>query len=87
MNMLCLGMRRSSCGKVGIYLSCSTLRLTICVDVNNTVWSSLLDGCDLVRNTEKTLKDSVEWQTIDMDYDSKEGYFETLPHTIGRLVK
>ena len=46
-----------------------------------------MDGCDIVRDTEKTLKNSVEWETIDLEYDSKEGYFEPLPHTVGRLVK
>jgi hypothetical protein len=53
-------------------------------DVNNTGWGSLLD---VTRDTEKTLKNTVEWDTVTLGPDPKDGYFETLPHTVGKLIK
>lgn len=34
--------------------------------VNNSVWSYLLDGCDLVHNTEKTLANAFEWESVEL---------------------
>ena len=56
-------------------------------EVNNTVWPLVADGCALVQDTEKTLKSAVEWETDELGPDPNDGYFDTLPHTLGRLVK
>ena len=50
-------------------------------------WGYLLDGCELVHDTEKTLKNAVEWETVQIGPNPKDGYFETLPHTLGKLIK
>lgn len=42
--------------------------------LNDTIWSQLLDGCDLLRDTETALKEAGEWETISIGPDSSEGY-------------
>ncbi|KAK3056172.1 hypothetical protein LTR09_002678 [Extremus antarcticus] len=56
-------------------------------NINNTVWPILLDGCALDHNTESTIRNAGQWDTVAIGPDPKDGYFETLPHTVGRLVK
>ncbi|KAL1586835.1 hypothetical protein WHR41_04497 [Cladosporium halotolerans] len=55
--------------------------------VNNVPWGVLLDNCHLLRNTGDVIKNAGEWESVEIDYDSREGYFESLPHVVGRLVK
>lgn len=55
--------------------------------VNNVPWGVLLDNCHLLRNTGNVIKNAGEWESVEIDYDSREGYFESLPHVVGRLVK
>ncbi|KAK5168003.1 uncharacterized protein LTR77_006570 [Saxophila tyrrhenica] len=55
--------------------------------INNVFWPTLLDGCTLDRDTEQMLRNAGQWDSIAIGPDPKDGYFETLPHTIGRLVK
>ncbi|KAK5107548.1 hypothetical protein LTR62_001036 [Meristemomyces frigidus] len=53
----------------------------------NLIWPTLLDGCHICRDTMQTLRQAVEWEKIELVRDIKEGYFESLPHVYGRLVK
>ncbi|KAM0712099.1 hypothetical protein Q7P37_011193 [Cladosporium fusiforme] len=55
--------------------------------VCNTVWGTLLDGCNLQRDTEKILREAGEWESIQLGPDAREDAFESLPHVVGRLVK
>jgi len=55
--------------------------------IHNTVWPQILDGCDLLRDTEETLKTAGEWESVDLGPAPTEGYFESLPHVVGTLVK
>jgi len=54
---------------------------------NNSMWGYLLDGCDLVRDTAEVLKNAGEWETNSLKSDPKDGFFEVLPHCVGKLVK
>ena len=51
------------------------------------VWPTLFDGCSLTRNTEDLLLQAGEWESADLHPGSKEGRFNQLPHTVGRLIK
>ncbi|KAF2152240.1 S-adenosyl-L-methionine-dependent methyltransferase [Myriangium duriaei CBS 260.36] len=53
----------------------------------NVVWPHLLDGCDLTRNTQSILKKAGDWEIVSLNMDPKDGYFEALPHCVGRLQK
>lgn len=55
--------------------------------MNNVLWGMLLDNCHLLRNTGDVIKGVGEWEAVEIEYDSREGYFEALPHVVGRLVK
>jgi hypothetical protein len=55
--------------------------------IYNTVWPTLLDGCSLTRDTEAVLKNAGAWESATIGADPREGYFESLPHTTGRLIK
>jgi hypothetical protein len=47
----------------------------------------LCDGCILTRNTEQIIRAAGEWDSVSIGPDPREGYFECLPHVVGRLVK
>ncbi|KAM0695897.1 hypothetical protein Q7P36_004380 [Cladosporium allicinum] len=47
----------------------------------------LCDGCILTRNTEQIIRAAGEWESVTIGLDPREGYFECLPHVVGRLVK
>ncbi|KAK4565254.1 hypothetical protein LTR86_003871 [Recurvomyces mirabilis] len=53
----------------------------------NVIWPTLLDGCHICRDTMKTLLAAGPWEKVDVNMDSNEGYFESLPHLYGTLVK
>lgn len=55
--------------------------------VYNLAWGTLLDECHLTRHTGQVIKAAGKWDSTSLDYDPHEGYFECLPHVIGRLVK
>jgi SAM-dependent methyltransferase len=47
----------------------------------------LCDGCNLTRDTEQIIRAAGEWESVSIGSDPREGYFECLPHVVGRLVK
>ena len=84
-------MLQCACGKVLSFEVICELKhgkLISSLAINNVFWTPVLDGCSLVHNTEKTLQDAAEWEASDgIGPDPNDGYFDTLPHTVGKLIK
>jgi hypothetical protein len=51
------------------------------------LWPTLLDGCSLIGNTEESIRNAGDFKTVEIGPDPNDGYFETLPHCVGKLVK
>ncbi|WYZ41308.1 hypothetical protein EsH8_V_000203 [Colletotrichum jinshuiense] len=53
----------------------------------NLVWPQALNGCQLCRNTGKTLKSAGPWENIDIVQPVWEPWFQVVPHIFGTLTK
>ncbi|KAF3760649.1 S-adenosyl-L-methionine-dependent methyltransferase [Cryphonectria parasitica EP155] len=53
----------------------------------NLFWPHLLAGCELCRNTPKTLVEAGSWTTIDLAQPEGEPWYHPLPHILGTLTK
>jgi hypothetical protein len=40
-----------------------------------------------LQNTEQVLRKVGEWESFDLGPNPKEGYFQTLPHVMGKMIK
>ncbi|TKW54282.1 hypothetical protein CTA1_6450 [Colletotrichum tanaceti] len=61
--------------------------LTPAAGVVNLVWPRALNGCQLCRNTEKTLRSAGPWHDIDVVQPPSEPWFQVVPHIFGTLTK
>jgi hypothetical protein len=57
------------------------------IELHNLIWPTLMDGCVLTTDTETLIKNAGEWEDAGIGPNPQDGYFEALPHTMGRLVK
>ncbi|CCF33727.1 methyltransferase [Colletotrichum higginsianum] len=55
--------------------------------VVNLVWPRALNGCQLCRSTEKTLRSAGPWHDIDVLQPPSEPWFQVVPHILGTLTK
>ncbi|KAI1434340.1 S-adenosyl-L-methionine-dependent methyltransferase [Xylaria sp. CBS 124048] len=53
----------------------------------NMVWPHLLGGCQLCRQTEKTLREAGHWSSIDVGQPPAEPWYHSLPHILGVFTK
>lgn len=53
----------------------------------NLFWPHMLGGCQLCRNTPKTLIEAGPWSKIDLAQPEAEPWYHPLPHTLGTLTK
>ncbi|KAH7318196.1 methyltransferase [Stachybotrys elegans] len=53
----------------------------------NIFWPQALNGCQLCRNTEKTLREAGDWERIDLTQPSEEPWHQVVPHILGFLQK
>ncbi|KAL0942845.1 methyltransferase domain-containing protein [Colletotrichum truncatum] len=53
----------------------------------NLVWPRALNGCQLCRNTGKTIKSVGPWEKIDLARPPVEPWYQLVPHIFGTLTK
>ncbi|KAF2853350.1 S-adenosyl-L-methionine-dependent methyltransferase [Plenodomus tracheiphilus IPT5] len=53
----------------------------------NLFWPHALGGCQLCRNTQKTLREAGAWTKIDLEQPPEEPWHATVPHVFGTLIK
>ncbi|CAN8105632.1 unnamed protein product [Discula destructiva] len=53
----------------------------------NLFWPHMIGGCELCRNTSKTLLEAGPWSDIDLAQPKGEPWYHPLPHIIGTLTK
>ncbi|KAI0549908.1 S-adenosyl-L-methionine-dependent methyltransferase [Xylaria curta] len=53
----------------------------------NLVWPHFIGGCEMCRETEKTLREAGPWAKIDLGQPPAEMWFHCLPHILGVLTK
>ncbi|KAJ4396431.1 hypothetical protein N0V93_000650 [Gnomoniopsis smithogilvyi] len=53
----------------------------------NLFWPHVLGGCELCRNTPKTLVEAGPWSKIDLAQPEGEPWYHPLPHILGTLTK
>ncbi|KAF2020974.1 methyltransferase [Aaosphaeria arxii CBS 175.79] len=53
----------------------------------NLFWPHVLGGCELCRNTEKTLRQAGPWDKFDVHAPADEVWCTSLPHIMGTLTK
>ncbi|KAJ4403193.1 hypothetical protein N0V82_010693 [Gnomoniopsis sp. IMI 355080] len=55
--------------------------------VVNLFWPRFIGGCELCRNTPKTLIEAGPWSKIDLAQPEGEPWYHPLPHILGTLTK
>ncbi|KAI1428635.1 S-adenosyl-L-methionine-dependent methyltransferase [Xylaria sp. FL1777] len=55
--------------------------------VVNLVWPHLIGGCELCRPTEKTLRETGPWASIDVAQPPEEPWYSSVPHVLGVFTK
>ncbi|QSZ36838.1 hypothetical protein DSL72_006721 [Monilinia vaccinii-corymbosi] len=63
-------------GWVAMYQSCV-----------NILWPHFLGGCEITRDTEKSLREVGKWSKIDLKQPAEEPSYKILPHVMGVLEK
>ncbi|KAI1737011.1 S-adenosyl-L-methionine-dependent methyltransferase [Xylaria scruposa] len=53
----------------------------------NLVWPHFIGGCEMCRDTEKTLREAGPWAKIDLGQPPAEMWYHCLPHILGVLTK
>ncbi|KAI0186449.1 methyltransferase [Xylaria flabelliformis] len=53
----------------------------------NLVWPHFIGGCEMCRQTEKTLREAGPWAKIDLGQPPAEMWYHCLPHILGVLTK
>ncbi|CAC9887356.1 unnamed protein product [Aureobasidium pullulans] len=53
----------------------------------NLVWPTFFDGCDITRPTDKWLREAGDWEEISLRAGEGEGPYDTIPHSLGTLIK
>lgn len=53
----------------------------------NLFWPHILGGCQLCRNTPKTLVEAGPWTKVDLAEPEGEPWYHPLPHILGTLTK
>ncbi|KAI1750841.1 S-adenosyl-L-methionine-dependent methyltransferase [Xylaria castorea] len=53
----------------------------------NIVWPRFIGGCEMCRQTEKTLREAGPWANINIGQPSGEPWYHCLPHILGVLTK
>ncbi|KAF6817942.1 methyltransferase domain-containing protein [Colletotrichum sojae] len=53
----------------------------------NLAWPRVLNGCQLCRDTGKTLRSAGPWGNIDLAQPPAEPWFQIVPHIVGTLTK
>ncbi|KAI3326146.1 S-adenosyl-L-methionine-dependent methyltransferase [Xylariaceae sp. AK1471] len=53
----------------------------------NLVWPHFIGGCELCRQTEKTLREAGPWTSIDIGQPPAEPWYHSVPHILGVLTK
>ncbi|KAH8163711.1 hypothetical protein CIB48_g4536 [Xylaria polymorpha] len=57
------------------------------IGILNLAWPHLIGGCELCRQTGKTLREAGSWTTIDIGQPPDEQWFGTVPHILGVFTK
>ncbi|KAI0446980.1 S-adenosyl-L-methionine-dependent methyltransferase [Xylaria telfairii] len=55
--------------------------------VVNIAWPRLIGGCELCRQTGKTLREAGSWTAVDIGQPPDEQWFGTVPHILGVFTK
>ncbi|KAI1189153.1 S-adenosyl-L-methionine-dependent methyltransferase [Nemania serpens] len=53
----------------------------------NLVWPYVIGGCEMCRETEKSLREAGPWTNIDIGQPSVEPWYHCLPHILGVFTK
>ncbi|KAI2640297.1 S-adenosyl-L-methionine-dependent methyltransferase [Xylaria nigripes] len=53
----------------------------------NLAWPHFLNGCDLCRDTEKSLREAGPWASIDLGQPPAEPWYHSVPHILGVFTK
>ncbi|KAK3358879.1 S-adenosyl-L-methionine-dependent methyltransferase [Lasiosphaeria hispida] len=53
----------------------------------NLIWPHCIGGCELRRDTEKTLREAGPWSLVNLSQPPQEPWFHSLPHIYGILTK
>ncbi|KAI1203368.1 S-adenosyl-L-methionine-dependent methyltransferase [Nemania serpens] len=53
----------------------------------NLVWPYVIGGCEMCRETEKSLREAGPWTTIDIGQPPVEPWYHCLPHILGVFTK
>ena len=53
----------------------------------NLIWPTFFGGCDIARPTDEWLREAGDWQEVSLRAGEGEGPYDTIPHSLGILVK
>ncbi|KAI4851093.1 S-adenosyl-L-methionine-dependent methyltransferase [Aureobasidium sp. EXF-8845] len=53
----------------------------------NLIWPIFFGGCDITRPTDQWLRDVGDWKEVSLRAGEGEGPYNTIPHSLGTLVK
>ncbi|KAI5243841.1 S-adenosyl-L-methionine-dependent methyltransferase [Aureobasidium subglaciale] len=53
----------------------------------NLLWPTFFDGCDITRPTDKWLREAGDWEEVSLREGEGEGPYDTIPHSLGTLIK
>lgn len=53
----------------------------------NLIWPTFFGGCDITRPTDEWLREAGDWQEVSLGATEGEGPYDTIPHSLGTLVK
>lgn len=53
----------------------------------NLIWPTFFGGCDIARPTDEWLREAGEWEEVSLRAGEGEGPYDTIPHSLGTLVK
>ncbi|KAI4756968.1 S-adenosyl-L-methionine-dependent methyltransferase [Aureobasidium sp. EXF-3400] len=53
----------------------------------NLIWPTFFGGCDITRPTDDWLREAGDWEEVSLRAAEGEGPYDTLPHSLGTLVK
>ncbi|KAK6005130.1 hypothetical protein QM012_007909 [Aureobasidium pullulans] len=53
----------------------------------NLIWPTFFGGCDIARPTDEWLREVGDWEEVLLRAGEGEGPYDTIPHSLGTLVK
>lgn len=64
-----------------------SLAQSLMTELLNTVWPSCFGGCDLCRDTGRSLRAAGPWKEIDLAMPTDAPWWSTTPHSYGIMTK